>query len=100
MSKFAKIAALTLIAATLSACGGASEFERITSRPIEDYCSKARTTEQLVKHPNRSLMGNMREYREEMAARLRSQQDLCAMQSAGTLPPAGSPWPKVVPPRK
>lgn len=87
------IALAALVA--LTACAKTSEADRITSKPILDYCRMADTTASLVKHPNQSLMGGMREYRQEMEAKLRSQEDLCAMQKAGTLPAAGNPWPEV-----
>lgn len=87
---------VTLFAlASLAACSQSSEADRIISQPIPDYCLMSKTTESLVKHPNHSLMGGMREYRQEMEAKLRSQQDLCAMQEGGILPPAGQPWPRV-----
>lgn len=83
-----------LAAAALSACGETtSRYEVIASRPVLDYCKEADITANLLKHPSRSLMGNMREWRAEMTETLAAQEQICAAQKAGTAPPAGGRWP-------
>lgn len=77
----------------LCACQPVSRYDVIAGRPVLNYCKEANYTANLLKHPSRSLMGNMREWRAEMAEKLAAQEQVCAAQKAGTAPPPGGRWP-------